>query len=103
MVLINFISILDPSIQPISEELHHLFSGGNQLNTTCKLRDTLAVVTGEPKFNRGSQEDAQDFLITTLQLLEVELGNNLVGQSLLKKFWGKEAYIRKFTYPRYEF
>ena len=61
------------------------------------------MVTGEPKFNRGSQEDAQDFLIATLKLLQEELGNNLVGQSLLKKFWGKEAYTRKFTYPRYEF
>ena len=77
-----------------------MFRMGYEMNSTCSLRDTLAVVTGESKYNRGSQEDSQEFLITVLDQLGKELWNNIKGKTLLKKFCGKEAFLRKFTYPR---
>ena len=58
------------------------------------------MVTGDSKFSSGSQEDSHDFFITTLDFLARELRQNQEGMALLKKFSGKEEYLRKFTYPR---
>ena len=89
-----------PRSQPVCEEIHNLFQSGFKLNSACNLRNTLTLVTGESKFNQGTQEDSHEFLLTTLNALERELEHSVEGIGLMKKFWGKEEFLQKFTYPR---
>lgn len=63
----------------------------------------MSYVTRDPKFDRGTPEDSLEFLEKTFELLEKELENNFEGEALLRKFIGKEAFLRKFTYPRFVF
>ena len=87
-------------IQPVCKEISNIFKSGFELNSACNLRNMLTLVTGDPKFNQGSQEDSHEFILTTLKVLEAELEDCDEGRALMEKFRGKEEYLRKFTYPR---
>lgn len=63
----------------------------------------MSLVSGNPKYNRGSQEDSHEVLMEMLNLLREELVNNEEGTSIMNKFWGKEAYTRKFKHHRFVF
>ena len=60
----------------------------------------MSLVSGNPKYNRGSQEDSHEVLMKMLNLVKGEVAHNEEGLALMKKFWGKEALMRKFKYPR---
>ena len=91
-----------PAEHPVSWELGRLMreAGRGHVNTACRLRDLVSQSTGDIRFNRGTQEDSSEFLTTLLSVLQAELANCHAASMILKKFWGREKTVRKFTCRR---
>ena len=84
----------------LCDELNRIFRAGDTLNTGCRVRLLVSQISGDPRFYRGTEEDASEFISALLNSLAVELEQNFHGMSLLSKFWGKEKTQRKFRSNR---
>ena len=84
--------------QPVTSELSSLFRPQpGRLTSACGLRYWVAQSMGDQRFNRGTEEDSTEFLLTLFMVLEREWENSEEGIALLNKFRGKEKIQRKFV------